>query len=736
MSGSMSPLLMQALMSGGGGVPQDPSVMAAMPRVQLAQAMMQEGMSGTPTSKWGAFGRVGQALAGNYMFGEANQGLQNIIQQRQANSSDALKSFFATAGAGAPGTPGGNAPAGSPTSGGAATPSAGTPFTTQLGAAEAPNPQAVNAQGFSGQDQFGTARLASTGLYNPAQGEDLKANQWKGTFNVPGFPNVKTQSDFLANPPAQHAALMVDIANTDHAIANTPGARGLDQNGLRAVAHLGGVEGMQKFVATGGKYNPADANGTHLSDYYQRFAGAPPPSAGQSGPAGQPPPTGQQAPQTAQSLDLMRKAMLYGASSPYDPIAQKNAGMMMDYAKTLGTLDTFRTGAGGVQTNLRTGQQSNAATPLANYQLSPTGNTDITHTHPDVFARPEVANQLTMSQLGGKLARGEPLTSEETIQLNTALGSYQKPQLVTTSPSQTVTAAPTRASPLAGVVPPAAPGGAPAAPPLAGPRAAPPPGVGMSPAITPAMPSPAATGAPGVVVAPNPDAIAEQAQKAAQGTASGTQAALTPSRMVKMGQEASMNLGTIASTIGQLNAAQQKGLPTGYFGPEWASGLAAMKNLGVNTASFGVDPSAISDIQAGNKSLALVAGGIVRNILGPDSQITEGKLQTFIHATPGLETDPGALQKILSWAQSQAQYNKDMALDAMHHVDPGTGMIHPAWEPQYYAKQGSFGPIYNPLHGEMEQPKGAPPTATPAQTPAAPARADVETEMRRRGLIK
>src|ERR1019366_4039708 len=113
MSGSMSPLLMQALMSGGGGVPQDPSVMAAMPRVQLAQAMMQEGMSGTPTSKWGAFGRVGQDLAGNYMFGEANQGLQNIIQQRQANSSDALKSFFATAGAGAPGTPGGNAPAGS-----------------------------------------------------------------------------------------------------------------------------------------------------------------------------------------------------------------------------------------------------------------------------------------------------------------------------------------------------------------------------------------------------------------------------------------------------------------------------------------------------------------------------------------------------------------------------------------------------------------------------------------------
>src|ERR1019366_4868001 len=92
MSGSMSPLLMQALMAGGGagGVPQDPAVMAAMPRLQMAQAMMQQGLSDAPTSKWGAFGRLGQALAGNYMFGQANTGLQQILQQRAAQSANMM----------------------------------------------------------------------------------------------------------------------------------------------------------------------------------------------------------------------------------------------------------------------------------------------------------------------------------------------------------------------------------------------------------------------------------------------------------------------------------------------------------------------------------------------------------------------------------------------------------------------------------------------------------------------
>jgi hypothetical protein len=153
-------------------------------------------------------------------------------------------------------------------------------FAQQLGASEGGNNSAaVNGRGYSGQFQFGAERLSdpSIGVYRPADGENVKANEWRGTFNIPGFPNVKTHDDFVHNPAAQRAVFGAHVADIDQAIAQTPGAEHLDPNGLRAVAHLGGVQGMQKFVATGGPYNPGDnpgapGGGTHLSDYYQKFA--------------------------------------------------------------------------------------------------------------------------------------------------------------------------------------------------------------------------------------------------------------------------------------------------------------------------------------------------------------------------------------------------------------------------------------------------------------------------------
>jgi hypothetical protein len=145
------------------------------------------------------------------------------------------------------------------------------PFEEQMGNAEAPNPSAVNKGGYIGQFQFGAPRLAELGMYQPAPGEDVKSNQFGGTFNIPGFPNVKTKADFLASPQAQHAAFGAHVQDIDTAIAQTPGADKFDANGLRAVAHLGGNEGMRKFVATAGGFNPADSNGTSLSDYYTRF---------------------------------------------------------------------------------------------------------------------------------------------------------------------------------------------------------------------------------------------------------------------------------------------------------------------------------------------------------------------------------------------------------------------------------------------------------------------------------
>lgn len=156
-------------------------------------------------------------------------------------------------------------------------------FAQQLGASESGNnPGRTNAQGYSGQFQFGSPRLASLGLYQPGANEtgaDGKWNgQWTGQFNIPGFPGVKTQAQFLANPDAQRAAFGVHVADIDGAIANTPGADRLDPNGLRWTAHLGGNGGMRKFAASmlgGDAYNPGDnpnsqGGGTHLSEYYRR----------------------------------------------------------------------------------------------------------------------------------------------------------------------------------------------------------------------------------------------------------------------------------------------------------------------------------------------------------------------------------------------------------------------------------------------------------------------------------
>ena len=130
----------------------------------------------------------------------------------------------------------------------------------------------VNSEGFAGLYQFGTERLAEIGFYRPAPGEGR--NGWRGEINIPGFPQVRTVQDFLRNPAAQEFAADIHFQRIDAAIDRLPGAAGRDRNGLRAVAHLGGEDGMRRFVETNGAYDPADSNGTKLSTYYRRFSRA------------------------------------------------------------------------------------------------------------------------------------------------------------------------------------------------------------------------------------------------------------------------------------------------------------------------------------------------------------------------------------------------------------------------------------------------------------------------------
>ncbi len=204
-----------------------------------------------------------------------------------------------------------------PGSGESAAPAGGPPGLAQ--SESGGDPSAVNRQGFAGSYQFGSGRLADLGMYTPARGEDPNSNAWTGQFNIPGFPQVKTLADFLATPAAQDAAYSAHVDDIDHTIATTPGAQNYDQNGLVAVAHLGGVAGMQRFVATGGKYNPADANGTTLVDYYQKYRSNAPPVqvAANTGTAGVQPTATDASPSPS---DAGFQAMRVGLYAPPAPL--------------------------------------------------------------------------------------------------------------------------------------------------------------------------------------------------------------------------------------------------------------------------------------------------------------------------------------------------------------------------------------------------------------------------------
>jgi hypothetical protein len=82
-----------------------------------------------------------------------------------------------------------------------------------------------------------------------------------------------TMDEFKNNPKLQKRVYGWHIKDIDKAINNL-GEQGknYDRNGLRSVAHLGGIEGMNKYVKSGGQYNPKDELGTYLSDYYAKFS--------------------------------------------------------------------------------------------------------------------------------------------------------------------------------------------------------------------------------------------------------------------------------------------------------------------------------------------------------------------------------------------------------------------------------------------------------------------------------
>jgi len=143
----------------------------------------------------------------------------------------------------------------------------------------------VNGLRFSGEYQLGAPLAATAGIYQPGPQENVSdptapgqwsGVKWSGTFNIPGFPQVKTVGDFLANRDAQQAAYKAGMAANDQAlnrlglygyVGQTIGGVPVTRDGLLAAAWLGGPAGVERFVRSGGTDNRADGNGTKVSDY-------------------------------------------------------------------------------------------------------------------------------------------------------------------------------------------------------------------------------------------------------------------------------------------------------------------------------------------------------------------------------------------------------------------------------------------------------------------------------------
>ena len=122
---------------------------------------------------------------------------------------------------------------------------------------------ADNDLGYVGRGQFGEARLTDAkraGVLPP----DVTIDQFKAD---PGLQqaveswHVQDVNNFI-----EDRGLGAFVGKEINGVPVTP-------QGLLAVAHLGGKGGMEKFVKSGGRYNPADANGTSLMDYLALAAG-------------------------------------------------------------------------------------------------------------------------------------------------------------------------------------------------------------------------------------------------------------------------------------------------------------------------------------------------------------------------------------------------------------------------------------------------------------------------------
>ncbi|WP_377840121.1 hypothetical protein [Bosea sp. UC22_33] len=233
-------------------------------RRRMAEALMKSGSDYSPVQHWAqGLARVADALVGGYEMGQLDKADRAGRVEQTGRNAILMGGDIAS-------------PTTTPAPGailGTASPNAdtGSALPTSLNATESGgNWQAQNdavgaggAVGHFGRAQFGQARLQEAA-------------------NAGAIPQGTTPQMFMKSPELQKAAENWHFGDIDQTIR----ANGFDKmigqpingvpitlGGMRAVAHLGGNRGLQRFIETGGRYNPADRNGTSLMDYFTTHGG-------------------------------------------------------------------------------------------------------------------------------------------------------------------------------------------------------------------------------------------------------------------------------------------------------------------------------------------------------------------------------------------------------------------------------------------------------------------------------
>ena len=124
----------------------------------------------------------------------------------------------------------------------------------------------VNEYGYGGRIQMGQARLTDAA-------------------NAGVVPRGTTPEQYSRFSPAQQRAVeewhwndidkQAERRGLGRFSGQVIGGVPINRDSIRAMAQLGGIGGADRFIRSGGRHNPRDANGTSLRDYGRRFGNSP-----------------------------------------------------------------------------------------------------------------------------------------------------------------------------------------------------------------------------------------------------------------------------------------------------------------------------------------------------------------------------------------------------------------------------------------------------------------------------